>query len=435
MPETQPVDLADLRTIREEVDEAVRAWRADATHILLLLLAMAGLPVIVMVALGKPIRFPRAELWFAACAYGGMLAGLCVPRRHYRWRAVVLLSALYLVSADQLVMRGLVGHGRVGLLVLPLLTLILLGVREGWCAVAITGAMLAGVTLMVWTGAPIGAEEMRGITVLPGFWMLQVTMLMVALIPLMILLTRFLSLQVQTMVAERQARRELEKENARRKQLESEILRVSEEERRRLGSELHDGLCQHLTAAMLLCTAAENQLAARALPEAGRISRLRSMMEQSIGIAYDVSKGLYPLDMDPEALVSALERLARKTRESTGLRCEFQNDGEVAIYDPQKALHLFRIAQEAVSNAVRHAQGQVIELGLVETDEHLTLSIRDDGAGWRTAGSEGMGGMGVRLMEHRAEAIGGILTIEHPSGGGTLVMCRVPAESPEEDLP
>lgn len=210
-------------------------------------------------------------------------------------------------------------------------------------------------------------------------------------------------------------------------------MRVSEEERRRLGSDLHDGLCQHLTAALLHCTAVENQLAAANMPEAGPAGRLRSMIEESIGMAYDVSKGLCPLDLNPEALVSALERLARQTRETTGLACESRSEGAVAIRDPQMALHLFRIAQEAITNAVKHSRGRLIQVELLSTADFLTLRIQDDGVGQPTETDTEVGGMGVRLMAHRAEAIGGTLTIDHPIGGGTVVSCRVPAQIPKDN--
>lgn len=424
--------MPDLRSIRHEVDAAAHAWRANSTHVVLVVLAIVGLPPIVCGLLGTPFVIPWAQRWIGVSVYGAYVAALSIPRHRYRWRAAILLSSLYVLAVAQLAVNGLAGDGRIALLVLPLLALILLGAREGWFAAAITAVLLAAFTLLAWNGMLARWQDIRENSIHPGYRLLQVLLLLGALIPLMVLFTRFLALQMRTMIAERQARRELEDASATRLRLEDEIMRVSDDERRRLGSELHDGLCQHLTAALLRCTTFENDMAARNMPEAGSAGRLRAMIEESIGMAYDVSKGLCPLDLNPDALVSALERLARQTRETTHLACEFRSEGAVAIRDPQKALHLFRIAQEAVRNAAKHAQGRMIQVELVSTSDALTLRIRDDGIGRRSDADAEVGGMGVPLMRHRAEIIGGTLTMDHPTGGGTVVTCRVPSESRQD---
>ena len=405
----------------------MQVWQANATHVVLIVLDIIGLPAVVFGILGKPFALPWL-LWVGVSVYGALAAALLIPRQHYRKRATVLLSSLYVLAVVQLAVNGLAGDGRIVLLVLPLVALILLGVREGWIAASITTALLAAFTLLAWNGMLARWQDIRENSVHPGYRLLQVLLLLAALMPLMVLFTRFLALQMRTMIEERQARRELEDESATRRRIEGEIIRVSEDERRRLGSELHDGLCQHLTAALLHCTAFENEMADRNMPEVGPASRLRAMVEESIGMAYDVSKGLCPVDLNPDALVSALERLARQTGETSGFACRFRRERPVAIRDSQKSLHLFRIAQEAVSNAVKHAHGHAIQMELLSTADSLTLRIQDDGVGKRTDADTGVGGMGVPLMKHRAESIGGTLTMDYPIRGGTVVTCRVPGE-------
>jgi signal transduction histidine kinase len=417
-----------VRSIRHEVDEAVHAWQANVTHAVLIVLAILGLPPVVFGILAKPFELPWL-LWVGVSVYGVLIAALLIPRRHYRWRATILLSSLYVLAVVQLAVNGLAGGGRIALFALPLTALVLLGAREGWFAASISTVLLAAFTLLAWNGMLAPWQNVRENSVNPEYRLLQVLLLLAALFPLMVLFTRFLALQMQTMLAERQARRELEDESAARRHLEGEVMRVGEEERRRLGSELHDGLCQHLTAALLHCTASENAMAARDIPEAGPASRLREMIEESLGMAYDVSKGLCPVGLNPDALVSALERLARQTRETSGLECAFRTEGALAIQDPQKSLHLFRIAQEAVTNAVKHAHGRLIQMELLSTADSLTLRIQDNGSGKRPDSDTNVGGMGVPLMKHRAESIGGTLTMEHPAGGGTIVICRVPWEA------
>lgn len=423
----------ESHAIHDEVDAAVQAWRADATNVVLIVMALAGLPLLLLSVWADWWALPAPVIWIALPVYGMVLGAICVPRRYHRQRAVTLLLSLYVLAAAQLGFNGLAGGGRTALLVLPLLALILLGSKHGWIAASLTGLLLMTFTILVWTGE-FAFRDTRANNLQPGYWLLQALLLLGALIPLMVLFTRFLASQMGTMLAERQARRDLESEVAARFRLEGEILRISEEERRRLGSDLHDGLCQHLTAALLHCAAVENQLAAAHQQQAGSAGRLRSMIEESIGMAYDVSKGLCPLDLSPEALVSALERLARQTRETTGLDCRLRVEGEAAILDPEKALHLFRIAQEAVTNAVRHARCSGIRIELLGTGGLLTLRVCDDGAGLRDEARAEVGGMGLRLMAHRASVIGGTFTVDRPAAGGTTVACSVPTGTGERSV-
>ena len=173
-----------------------------------------------------------------------------------------------------------------------------------------------------------------------------------------LLVTRFVNLQASTTAAERRARRALEAEAARRRRVEAEVMRAGEEERRRLGGELHDGICQQLTAALLHCAAVEDHLEDEDRADVNAVRRLRSMLEEAIGMAYDMSKGLCPLDLDPASLVSALNRLARQTRASADIACRFHSEGEVVVRDSQQGLQLFRIASGIRRERRQAFQGQ-----------------------------------------------------------------------------
>jgi hypothetical protein len=196
----------------------VRAWREAATHVVLVVIAAIGLPLTVGILTGSFREFPWPVRSVAASVYGAVLVALCLPRRHYHWRAAILLSAVYALAVEQLGLTGLVGAGRITVLVFPLLSLILLGTRAGWIAASITTITLATFTLLAANGRLTRWQVIQENSTDPGYWLLQGLLLLLALILLMILFTRFLGLQTRTLVAERQARRELESESATRRQ-------------------------------------------------------------------------------------------------------------------------------------------------------------------------------------------------------------------------
>ena len=418
-----------------EPDAAQSAWREKATQAVLMVVAIAGLPLLVLGVSEIFVALPLGARLVALAVYAAVLAMLFMRRAPYRLRATGLVSALYVLTAAQLIVSGLIGHGRLGLVLLPVLAMVLLGLRAGWIAFAVSALMMATAAALAGTGVFPYWQTVQASDITIRFWTFQGINLLVPLLTIMILLTQFLRLQTQTMAAERQTRRKLEDEVATRRQCEAVITRVGEEERRKLGSELHDGLCQQLTAALLNCTALERQLVLRDAPESALAGRLRAILEGAIGTSYTVSKGLCPVDLSPEGLVSALERLARQTRDTSGVSCDVRSEGPVTVRNPQTALHLFRIAQEAVANAVKHACCRVVRIDLHAGDDAIVLRVQDDGIGQESAVNAPIGGMGIRLMAHRAETLGGTLTIEPPAAGGTLVTCRIPAGHAQDATP
>jgi signal transduction histidine kinase len=419
-------------TCEDDRDAGQSAWRMQATQAVLMVVAIIGLPLLALGASGVLVALPWRVQLTGAAVLASVLAALMVPRARYRLRAAALLSALYVLTAAQLAVSGLMGQGRIGLALLPVLAMALLGLRAGWVAFSVSALMMASAALLAGNGFLDRWQAVYARDTPLGFWIFQGMNLLAPLVVVMILLTDFVRLQAGTMAAERRTRRKLEEEIVTRRQCEAAITRVGEEERRRLGSELHDGLCQQLTAALLNCTMLERRLASRDAPETAVAGRLRAMLEDAIGASYDVSKGLCPVDLRPEGLVSALERLARQTRDTAGVACDVTSEGPAAVQDPQAALHLFRIAQEAVANALRHARCRAIRIDLHVGDDAVVLRVQDDGAGQGPAAHTPVGGMGIRLMAYRAETLGGTLAIGQPAAGGTLVTCRIPAESAQE---
>jgi signal transduction histidine kinase len=223
-----------------------------------------------------------------------------------------------------------------------------------------------------------------------------------------------------------QRTRALRREIGARERLEKEILEISEREQRRIGHDLHDGLCQHLTATAMASQVLGQKLAARSLPEAADATELVRLIEDGITMTRDMAHGIAPLEMETEGLVTALRMLAGNVGRMFKVTCTLECDAPPPIEDPATATHLYRIAQEAVQNALRHGKPRQIVMSLSRVRERAQLSIEDDGTGlpedWQTGR-----GLGTRIMAHRALMIGGELAIEPNPTGGTFVTCSFPS--------
>lgn len=214
----------------------------------------------------------------------------------------------------------------------------------------------------------------------------------------------------------------LTNEMSARQRLECELLEVSEREQRRIGHELHDSICQHLTgtalAGQVLTARLEGELAHDA-------ARVVGLVEEGIDLTRRLARGLVPVELESAGLMSALEEFARSTQARTGVNCRFQCDVPVPAPDSAEAIHLFRIAQEATLNAIRHGRAREVLITLEAADGGTVLTIDDDGTGLPPGAAEGSG-MGLRIMAHRAAMIGGTLRTESRPEGGTRVTCAWP---------
>ena len=223
----------------------------------------------------------------------------------------------------------------------------------------------------------------------------------------------------------------LELEVAERVRLEHEIVNTSENERRCLSQDLHDGLCQDLTAARLRYSVLERKLGGAGQGGA-ELAELARLLDASVNHAYELSRGLWPIDHEPPGMSAFLEDFCRRLAASHGITITVRNLRACSIYPKDNSNHLYRIAQEAINNAVKHARASLIEVSLDCAAEHalLTLCVRDNGVGIDCANpaSSVQGGLGLRIMAHRARMIGGELTIENAKGGGTEVTCRILCE-------
>lgn len=210
-----------------------------------------------------------------------------------------------------------------------------------------------------------------------------------------------------------------------RKRLERQLLDAGERERQQLGHDLHDGIGQQLHALHFLATLLQKELREDASPRAGDAARLSTLLRETIGMTRGLARGLQPVSPVPEGLVSALRELARRTCALFQIECRLVSRQPALVFDPMVATQLYRIAQEAVSNAVKHAKPTRISLTLRITGGRLFLGVKDNGMSWRRT-RRPQQGLGVQIMHHRAHQIAGSLAIVRLPRGGTQVLCSVP---------
>ena len=214
-----------------------------------------------------------------------------------------------------------------------------------------------------------------------------------------------------------------------RRRLEEKILQAAEAERQRIGRDLHDSLGQSLTAIGYLADAVREDLARRRQPEAAAVRKLGRLIEKAADQSHALAQGLLLADLRRGGLGAALQELAFRTQELFGIACRYAGPASVPPLDASVAGQLYRIAQEAVTNAAKHAQAQRIDVRLAKNRGNLLLSVRDSGKGI-PAKKKKNAGLGLDIMRYRAGMIGATLEIESARNQGTAVNCRLPLAAP-----
>ena len=217
-----------------------------------------------------------------------------------------------------------------------------------------------------------------------------------------------------------------------RRAMQRDILRIAEEEQRRIGQDLHDGVGQELTGLGYLAQNLVDELEA-ASPATGanqpNVAKLRDAavkiadgIGRSLNQVQSVSRGLVLVPVDAHRLTESLEQLASDTDSLEGVTCALKCHGPITVRERVTATHLYRIAQEAVANALKHGRPETILIVLRSEGDELMLRVIDDGAGMAPGATEGAG-MGLKTMRYRAGLLGGQLTVEPADGHGTVVTC------------
>jgi PAS domain S-box-containing protein len=208
-----------------------------------------------------------------------------------------------------------------------------------------------------------------------------------------------------------------------RKRLEEEILDIGDRERRRIGQDIHDGLCQHLAGTAFAAKALEQTLATSDSSRVADVREIARLINEAITEARHIARGLSPVELEPQGLMTALEQLVAYATSAFGVDCTFSCRQAVPLRDNAAAAHLYRIAQEAVNNAIKHARPKHIWVALTSANGRVNLTVEDDGAG--IAEVPESKGMGLQIMAYRARMMGGLLDIQRQEGGGTIVTCSV----------
>jgi signal transduction histidine kinase len=237
-------------------------------------------------------------------------------------------------------------------------------------------------------------------------------------------LSRLSRLQVSLeAVAEKRALL-LSQETAERERLEREMLHIAEREQRRIGQDLHDGLCQHLTGTALVSQVLTERLRQAGNEDAEKAQRLVDLVEEAIVLARGMAKGLYPVELRADGLMQALEEFAANTSELFGITCRFVCHSPVLVDASPTAMHLYRIAQEGVCNAIKHGRATEVTILLEEEESELRLVICDNGGGMARASRDK--GLGLRIMADRAKMVGGSFQVGPAPSRGTRLVCLVP---------
>jgi PAS domain S-box-containing protein len=220
-----------------------------------------------------------------------------------------------------------------------------------------------------------------------------------------------------------------------RVRLERQLIEISDRIQANFGQEIHDGLCQMLVGAAFDANALRQRLNGVPASERVALSRLCRVLDDTITEARRLSRGLFPVKLEKHGLTAALKQLLQSIRGSGELRARLREvGGPVLISDHAAAIHLYRIAGEAIVNAVRHAQARHVTVNLTRGRDSIRLAVTDDGKGLPMEARSGPG-MGLHIMDYRARALGGTLEIQSRGGGGTRIVCRFPWPLPHRGSP
>jgi len=208
-----------------------------------------------------------------------------------------------------------------------------------------------------------------------------------------------------------------------RSELKREVLAISWREQARIGQDLHDTVCQYLVGIQFMCSILAERLAAKELSETPSVRRIAELTGQALSVTRRISQGLFPVRLKEDGLELALKEWAVQQESQFGVTILVRSQSRILNIDNETATHLFRIAQEAASNAIRHGKATQVDIDLAASEGTASLTVKDDGRGFGSPGVHR--GMGLKIMEYRATIIGGDLSIKRAADGGTIVVCSL----------
>jgi signal transduction histidine kinase len=291
-----------------------------------------------------------------------------------------------------------------------------------WFVGGFLGALISAVSVVAWIFTNIAAGQHYSTYFVPVWNALIMYAFYLVVVGL---LSKLRNLQKELEERVRQRTAALTKEIQERTRLQKELLETTEREQRRISHDLHDGLCQHLTGTALASHLLGQKLAEKSSPETAAANRVVELIEEAIELTRTLARGLHPFEIQSGQLADNFRELAGRISEQFKVACRFECQSGVRLPDAKVATQLFRIAQEAVINAVRHGKPRCIDICLDAAGDEIILTITDDGSGLLENARNGSG-MGLRIMAYRAETIGATFHIERQSAiSGTRVTCTL----------
>jgi signal transduction histidine kinase len=218
---------------------------------------------------------------------------------------------------------------------------------------------------------------------------------------------------------------ELQQAVEERTRLEHELLEITEKERHRLGLDLHDDLGQRLTGIALMIKALEVKLTKQKLPEAADAKKLHGLIDQAINHAHGLAHDLAELDSQEEDISLALKNLAKRAKEMFSVACRFRGSGQSASLPSNIVRQLYKIAQEAVTNGIKHGKATEVQIVLANSGEHLVIKVKNNGLPFPDLKDQSPG-MGLRIMRYRANVIGASINVRADGHKGAVVTCSLP---------
>lgn len=222
-----------------------------------------------------------------------------------------------------------------------------------------------------------------------------------------------------------------------RRRLENRLLRISEEERRKIGRDLHDGLGQMLTGIGLISQNLARKLKVNGLPGADEVAEIYKMIREADEQAKALAHGLVNIELESEGFSEAVRHLCDRAKKMFKIDCRCDFDDKIEIENDMTKLHLYRIIQEAVSNAVKHGEATKVEVGIHREKNYVRITVTDNGVGFKGSKKrDKIKGIGMNTMNYRAHILGGNLNVEESEEGNTMIVCTIPnIKSKEKEKP
>ena len=281
--------------------------------------------------------------------------------------------------------------------------------------------LLASLSSLLWVMGDVGAGVEASASTLS--WNLLSRFAVFIAVSFLVRALRRLHDDVEELAKARSA--QLVAEIEARERLEQELVHISEREQRRVGHDIHDSLCQHLTGTALAGQVLAQSLRAQEHSAANSAARVVELIEDGITLSRHLARGLNSVGRSGDGLMEALEDFAASTTDLFKISCSFECPMPVLIGDVHTAEHLYRIAQEAVGNAIKHGRAKNILVRLEASKGGKRLRIIDDGIGRPPFDTDGKG-MGLRIMSYRAARIGANFSIRRREPNGAIVSCFLP---------